>query len=194
MIPAEAVEAVTPVELSKAASLFGTLKQLRLKLKDTDDGILDRAFEIHVQGVLEKLEQRLPTLIDKQLKDVEIIMARHGLYDAAFQQLIILCQNSKFFVKTFQTLQFIPLSLIFFSLHTVSPAMGDSLKDLRAVHSGFMTDLQQSACQFVGERKKLEYEIARNKHAIEDLENDIMILKTSTSLLDTVSMFISAHK
>ena len=96
MIPAEAVEAVTPIELSKAAALFGTLKQLRIKLKDTDDGILDRAFEIHVQGVLEKLEQRLPTLIDEQLRDVEIIMARHGLYDAAFQQLIILCQNSEF--------------------------------------------------------------------------------------------------
>jgi hypothetical protein len=96
MIPALALEAVTPLELSKASALFGTLKQLRIKLKNVDDGILDRAFEIHVQGVLEKLEARLPTLVDSQMKNVEVIMAKHGLYDAAFQQVIILCSSSKY--------------------------------------------------------------------------------------------------
>ncbi len=103
MIPAMALKAVTEQELAKAAALFGTLKQLRLKLKNVDDAILDRAFEIHVQGVLEKLETRLPSLNDRQLKNVEVTMAKHGLYDAAFQQVIILCHNSKFLYRYLQT-------------------------------------------------------------------------------------------
>ena len=95
MIPARALSAVTPEELSKAATLFGTLKQLRLRLTNADEAVLDRAFETHVQGVLDKLENRLPALEDTQLQFVEIVMARHGLFDAAFQQAILLCQNSE---------------------------------------------------------------------------------------------------
>lgn len=102
-----AIEAVTPIELSKAAALFGTMKQLRIQLKSADENTLDRAFEQHVQSVLEKLDQRLPALqlqnqqqnLDdhqsKQLLAVEVIMARHGLFDAAFQQVAMLCQTSK---------------------------------------------------------------------------------------------------
>ena len=97
MISAVALEAVTQSELSRAAAVFGTLKQLRIKLKNADEGVLDRAFEVHVQRVLDKLESRLPSLTDGKLREVEITMAKHGLYDAAFQQVIILCQGSKCF-------------------------------------------------------------------------------------------------
>jgi len=102
-----AVDAITTTELSKAAALFGTMKQLRIQLKSADEATLDRAFEQHVQSVLEKLDQRLPSLIQqnqehslsdsqtRQLLAVEVIMARHGLYDAAFQQVVMLCQTSK---------------------------------------------------------------------------------------------------
>lgn len=96
MMSGAALEAVTAHELSRASSLFGTLKQLRLKLKNADEAALDRAFESHVQGVLDKLDSRLPGLDDKPLRTVEITMAKHGLYDAAFQQVILLCQNSRF--------------------------------------------------------------------------------------------------
>lgn len=93
MIPAKALAAVAPEELAKAAALFGTLKQLRLRLTSADEAALDRAFETHVQGVLDKLESRLPSLDDSHLHTVEVVMARHGLFDAAFQQAILLCQN-----------------------------------------------------------------------------------------------------
>ena len=96
MISSTAVDAVTPDELSRASSLFGTLKQLRLKLGNVDGGVLDKAFELHVQGVLEKLDSRLPSLTDSPLRAVEIVMAKHGLYDAAFQQVVLLCSNSKY--------------------------------------------------------------------------------------------------
>lgn len=102
-----AVDAITATELSRAAALFGTMKQLRIQLKSADEATLDRAFEQHVQSVLEKLDERLPSLVrqneehslsdnqTRQLLAVEVIMARHGLYDAAFQQVVMLCQTSK---------------------------------------------------------------------------------------------------
>ena len=102
-----AVDAITTTELSRAAALFGTMKQLRIQLKSADEATLDRAFEQHVQTVLEKLDERLPSLVQqneehslsdsqtRQLLAVEVIMARHGLYDAAFQQVVMLCQTSK---------------------------------------------------------------------------------------------------
>lgn len=104
-----AVDAITTTELSRAAALFGTMKQLRIQLKSADEATLDRAFEQHVQTVLEKLDERLPSLVQqneehslsdsqtRQLLAVEVIMARHGLYDAAFQQVVMLCQTSKNF-------------------------------------------------------------------------------------------------
>lgn len=111
-----AIDAMTPQELSRAAALFGTMKQLRIQLKSADESSLDRAFEAHVHNVLEKLDQRLPSLMQqnqehglteeqtKQLMTVEVIMAKHGLYDAAFQQVVMLCQTSK---KNFIFLKFL---------------------------------------------------------------------------------------
>lgn len=100
-----AIDIITPAELSRAAAMFGTMKQLRVQLKSADEGTLDRAFEAHVHSVLEKLDERLPTLVNNeqtlsqnhmnQLMAVEVVMARHGLYDAAFQHIVMLCQTSK---------------------------------------------------------------------------------------------------
>jgi hypothetical protein len=58
----------------------------------TPSNIYYRAFETHVHGVLEKLDKRLPGLEDAQ-RNVEVVMARHGLYDAAFQQIVLLCSS-----------------------------------------------------------------------------------------------------
>ena len=91
-----AFESLNPVEIAKAANLFENLKQLRIKLKNGDEAVLERAFEYHVQGVLDKLDARLQLIQDPQQQNVELIMARHGLYDAAFQQIALLCHSSKF--------------------------------------------------------------------------------------------------
>ena len=90
-----AFESISPNEIAKAATIFDNLKQLRIKLKNGDENVLERAFEIHVQNLLEKLEHRLQNTPDQQSSKIEIILARHGLYDAAFQQVVLLCQSSK---------------------------------------------------------------------------------------------------
>jgi hypothetical protein len=92
-----AFQAIGPPEIAKAAGLFDNLKQLRIKLKNGDESVLERAFEMHVQGVLDKLETRLQQFQEATpQRTVEIVLARHGLYDAAFQQVGLICQSSKF--------------------------------------------------------------------------------------------------
>jgi hypothetical protein len=59
-----------------------------------DEKVLEKAYHIHVQNVVEKLE-RLNSLEYEPLKQVEITMARHGLYDAVFQQVVLLCSTSE---------------------------------------------------------------------------------------------------
>lgn len=95
MIPAAALAAVTTTELSTAATLYGSLKQLRVRMMNADSESLDKSFELHVQNVMEKLDSRLPSQHNERLKFCEVAMARHGIYDASFQQVILLCQNSK---------------------------------------------------------------------------------------------------
>ena len=91
----ETMELLNPAEIARAAQMFENLKQLRLKLGNGDEQVLERAFELHVQGVLDKLEQRWSEIADPQQRNVEVLMARHGLYDAAFQQVALLCQSSE---------------------------------------------------------------------------------------------------
>jgi hypothetical protein len=98
-----AFEALTPTEIAKAATIFDNLKHLRIKLKNGDENILEKAFEIHVQSLLEKLEGRLSNLHDNpQFQKMEIVLAKHGLYDAAFQQVILLCQSSTCFSRYYK--------------------------------------------------------------------------------------------
>lgn len=78
MISSRVVEAITPLELSRASALFGVLKQVRVQLKTSDEYSLDKAFESHVHSVLEKLDQRLVSIDDATIQKVEIIMAKHG--------------------------------------------------------------------------------------------------------------------
>jgi hypothetical protein len=99
MIPASALAAVGTDELASAATLYGALKQLRLRMTTADEGALDRSFEQHVQNVFEKLDSRLPAQPNAHIRASEITMARHGIYDASFQQAILLCQNSKFKIR-----------------------------------------------------------------------------------------------
>lgn len=86
---------LNPEEIAKAAAVFDNLKHLRIKLKTGDEAVLERAFELHVQTVLEKLSSRLKQFSEPQQQRVEVILARHGLYDAAFQQVALLCHSSK---------------------------------------------------------------------------------------------------
>ncbi len=94
-----AFQAINPEEIAKATALFDNIKQLRVKLNYGNEALLERAFELHVRDVLSKLEGQLVQCHTSQEQAVEIILARHGLYDAAFQEMIKFCQAGTFDVR-----------------------------------------------------------------------------------------------
>lgn len=128
-----------------------------------NDGALlvSRAFDTHICGVLERLETRLAGLSDARLQHVEVVMANHGLVDASFQQLVLLAQ-------------------------TISPALGEIVKSIRGYHSSFMTDLQQTASQFLGDVHRGHDEVARLQTHIANSEGEIAKLMEVADLLDKV--------
>ena len=86
-----ALEAVPAAELQKLSALFSVIKQVRNQTFNVDQSLLERQFELHVQGILERLEVRLPAFVDPKAKKAEVLMAKYGLYDAVFLQIIAAC-------------------------------------------------------------------------------------------------------
>ena len=160
--PSEALSAVGKEDIARAASLFDTVKGLRLRLTDADEAQLDRSFQQHTTSVLEKLNHRLQVLGDQNptLRKVELIMAKHGLFDAAFQQVVVM--NSH-----------------------VSPILGDSLKELRAVHLGFLSDFQGCVGDYNNSMTTLRHQAATAKSATNVLKDECTQLLESVRLLDS---------
>eukprot|EP01038_Epipyxis_sp_PR26KG_P012971 gene12971-17393_t len=162
MISSASINAINPQELSKATTLFHNIKNLRLQFQPGifSEETLDQAYENHIQNILDKLESRIPLLdTDEYLKKVEIVMARHGLYDASFQQVILLCQE-------------------------ISPLIGDALKDLRLTHSGFINELQQTICDFVDSSNELHQQVNSKDDEINQLKDEMKSLQTTMQALD----------
>lgn len=159
-IPTHALQALGKEELTKAAKLFGTLKALRLRLLDTDELSLDRSFQTHTTAVLEKLNHRLLLLGEiNPSRRIEIIMAKHGLYDAAFQQVIVLNQN-------------------------VSPLLGESLQELRSVHLQFLSEFQSCIGDYMNAMNTQRKEVALDKASTDVLKDECTQLLESVRLLD----------
>ena len=167
MLPTHILAAVTPEELTRAASVFSSLKQLRLRLTpDIEEAKLDNAFEAHVTGVLGRLDSRLVSLNDNDdIKKIEIIMARHGLYDAAFQQAILLGT-------------------------AISPALGDALKDIRFIHSGFLAEMHKVG-QDMHEQLQLANETIQSaRNEINIVESECNKVMKACDLLDQVWLIL----
>ncbi len=192
MIPANALAAVTSEELSSAATLYGSLKQLRLRMSNADENVLDRAFETHVQNVLDKLENRLPSFENPRVKAVEVAMARHGIFDASFQQAIQLCQHSKQYDEIYShlNLSLNPSPLSFEIYIIVSPVLGDNLKELRAAHSRILAEMQRSVLEQVKDTKRVEADLASALETTSHLENEVEKLKNVVDLLDKVCVVL----
>eukprot|EP01032_Pedospumella_encystans_P011294 gene11294-13139_t len=86
-------------------------------------------------------------------------MARHGLYDAAFQQVVMLCQ-------------------------TIAPGFGDSVRELRNVHSSLLTELQHSFCEVANDNVNLSNELTVLQNAASTMQNDVVSLQDTLQTLN----------
>lgn len=164
-LPVDALAAVTPAEVTRAADMFNTVKQLRMRISNVNDTALDKAFESHVFKVLEKLDSRLPAISDDRAKQVELVMTRHGLCDAAFQQLILLGQS-------------------------ISPELGYLLKEIRTAHSSFLAEIQDITQEIVSHIDNLTHELNESKTNCECRENEVIELTEVINTLDKVKIVL----
>jgi hypothetical protein len=112
------------------------------------------------------LEKRLPHITNENARKVEVVMAKHGLCDAAFQQIILLCQS-------------------------ISPALGDVLKQVRGIHSSFLTELQVTSNAFLKNIEEQQQICNSTQRDIENVESECKQLMEATALLDRVSRAVS---
>ena len=68
--------------------LFGAIKSLHGGLNAEQDRRMTTAFETHLQTVVSRLHDRLDNMKDSAQRHTEILMAKHGLYDVCFQEMI----------------------------------------------------------------------------------------------------------
>ena len=124
------------------------------------------AFESHTVGVMEKLNDRLTLISDPRLQDIEVVMANHGMVDASFQQLILLC-------------------------HTISPALGEIAKSIRTSHSLFFNEIQNITGNFLSEIEQRRVEVDSLHTRLGASEAEIARLMDVTDLLDKVTLYFT---
>jgi hypothetical protein len=132
-------------------------------------GVFCSAFETHTGGVMEKLNDRLASIKDPRLQEIEIIMANHGMVDASFQQLILLCQ-------------------------TISPALGEVVKSIRTSHSLFLNEIQNVTGKFVSEIEQRRGDVDSLHTRLEASEVEIARLMDVSDLLDKVTLVNVCNK
>jgi hypothetical protein len=117
-----------------------------MKLTDAKEEVLDAAFETHVHSVMEKLDERLPSLDNEYAKVAEVTLATHGLFDASFLQAITLCQS-------------------------IAPVLGEAVKELRLINFSFLMQLQESLLKAAKSEQALLEERSALHDQIADLES-----------------------
>lgn len=84
--------ALTQEDLESVAVLFGAIKAVRSVPSASgvkvDVAQLANNFDKHVNLVINRLNQRLAAMDDKARRQTEILMAKHGLFDVCFEEVI----------------------------------------------------------------------------------------------------------
>lgn len=155
--------ALTQEDLESVAVLFGAIKAVRSVPSPSGGKVdvtqLSNNFDKHVNLVINRLNQRLAAMKDDKFRrQTEILMAKHGLFDVCFQEVI-----------NYTT--------------SFNPQLGAILRKLRLVHTTLfqsfpplMQDVQHYAAEEVSKLRKqaqeAEKETAQLLEAAEQLERE----------------------
>ena len=70
---------------------------------------------------------------------------------------------------------------------TVAPGFGDSVKELRATHSGLFTELQHCFCEVANENTRLHNELQSLQEEAGNMQSDIITMQDTMQALNSVS-------
>jgi hypothetical protein len=101
------------------------------------------------------------TIADARHRRVESVMAKHGLIDASFQQLILLGS-------------------------AISPALGDVVKSLRSEHSELFNEMQAISSEYVEEMATKRADVMDLEAELTQMQTEVDVLMTVSTKLDKV--------
>ena len=96
--------------------LFKNTLDIRSKLIKVDENEIIKSFNIHTNNIIHTLNNRVENIHVKEVKNCEIVMAKYGLYDAVLQQIVL-------------------------SAQTLSPSLGECVKNLRTIHGKLISEI-----------------------------------------------------
>lgn len=70
----------------------------------------------------------------------------------------------------------------------VAPGFGDSVKELRSVHSSLLTELQHSFCEVANDNLNLTNELNSLQNAASVMQTDVVSLQDVVQTLNAVSL------
>lgn len=100
-------------------------------------------------------------------------MAKHGLFDAAFQQAISVCYSGHLSVCLSVRSSY---SSDFMSVYAVSKALGDSVKALRGETTGFLLELQQRGSALAEELTAARAQLDRSSQTAQTVQAELRSL------------------
>lgn len=114
--------------------LFKNTLDIRSKLIKVDENEIIKSFNIHTNNIIHTLNNRVENIHVKEIKNCEIVMAKYGLYDAVLQQIVL-------------------------SAQTLSPSLGECVKNLRTIHGKLISEIQYSINDLVQQGNRINNDL-----------------------------------
>ena len=130
--------AIVQQDLESLAALFNTVKNLGGSQDAERERKMTQTFETHLQTVVKRLNDRLKTMKETAQRHAEILLAKHGLYDLCFQEII---SHSG----------------------SVNPQLQDSMRTICNVHSDLFQLLEGVLSATVAENVELQQDLERSE-------------------------------
>lgn len=148
---------LTQEDLEAVAVLFAAIKTLRSQNHEANIESMTIAFDAHVHSVLGRLNERIAAMKgDKYRKQAEIVMAKHGLFDVCFQEVI-------------------------HHATSINPQLGAVIRKLRLVHTSL---LQSFPPLLAASRAKNDEDINILKEQAEQSEGETSQLLVAAEMME----------
>ena len=82
-------------DLENVAMLYTMIKNLRGSMSDSEDIRMTDAFDRHLQKVIDELNLKLAGITDPYLRQGEVLMAKHRLYELCFEKSVEHAQKAQ---------------------------------------------------------------------------------------------------
>lgn len=136
---------LTKGDLQNLALLFQNIQDMYgSNLSDLQSRRMTATFDNHLQTVVSRLNDRLESIEDSAQRQMEIIMAKHGLYDVCFQEIISFA-------------------------HSANPQLSAAVRQISGVHAELFESMEAVVSRSVTDRDRLHVDLEKSRQETTEL-------------------------